>query len=158
MIRGWCLGGGLGWALHCDLRICGDDAVFALPAARMGTGYGADGIRQLTDVVGPAAAKEILFTGRQYDAQEALRLGLVNRVVPAAELESYTRAYAEDIAANAPLAVLNAKTAVNELVKDPADRDMAKVARRADDANRSDDYVEGRRAFLEKRKPVFKGR
>jgi enoyl-CoA hydratase/carnithine racemase len=158
MIRGWCLGGGLGWALHCDLRICGDDAVFALPAARMGTGYGADGIRQLTDVVGPAAAKEILFTGRQYDAQEALRLGLVNRVVPAAELESYTRAYAEDIAANAPLAVLNAKTAVNELVKDPADRDMAKVARRADDANRSDDYVEGRRAFMEKRKPVFKGR
>ena len=158
MVRGYCLGGGLGWALNCDLRICSDDAIFGLPVARMGTGYGAEGIRQLTDLVGPSATKEILFTGRQYSAHEALRLGLVNQVVPAAELESTTRAYAEDIANNAPLAVLNAKTAVNELVKDPADRDMARVARRAGDANRSEDYVEGRRAFMEKRKPVFKGK
>jgi len=158
MVRGYCLGGGLGWALNCDLRICSDDAIFGLPVARMGTGYGVEGIRQLTDLVGPSATKEILFTGRQYGAHEALRLGLVNQVVPAAELESYTRAYAEGIANNAPLAVLNAKTAVDELVKDPADRDMALVARRAGDANRSEDYVEGRRAFMEKRKPVFKGR
>ena len=158
MIRGYCLGGGLGWALNCDLRICSEESKFGIPAAKLSIGYGADGIRHLIDLVGPSAAKEVLYTGRQYTAQEALRMGLVNQVVPAAELESFTRTYAEVIANNAPLAILNAKTAVNELLKDPAERDMALVNRRANTANASQDNVEGRRAFMEKRKPVFTGK
>lgn len=158
MIRGYCLGGGLGWALNCDLRLCSEDSTFGMPAAKMGTGYGAEGIRQLIDLVGPAATKEILFTGRNYGAQEALRLGLVNQVVAVAELMDFTKAYAEAIASNAPLAILSAKTAVNELVKDRVDRDMARVASRAENANRSEDYVEGRRAFMEKRRPRFTGK
>ncbi|MBI4189835.1 MAG: enoyl-CoA hydratase/isomerase family protein [Betaproteobacteria bacterium] len=158
MIRGYCLGGGMGWALNCDLRICSEDAKFGIPAAKLSIGYGADGIRQLMDHVGPSTAKEILYTARQYSAQEALRLGLVNQVVPAAELESFVRSYAEDIANNAPLAILNAKTAVNELVKDPVDRNMALVAKRAAEVTGSQDHIEGRQAFLEKRKPVFTGK
>jgi enoyl-CoA hydratase len=158
MIRGYCLGGGMGWALNCDLRICSEDASFGIPAAKLSIGYGAEGIRQLMDLVGPSAAKDILYTGRRYSAQEALRLGLVNQVVAVAELESYTRAYAETIASNAPLAILNAKTAVNELLKDPAERDIALVKRRAEAASGSQDHIEGRKAFLEKRKPVFTGK
>ena len=158
MIRGFCLGGGLAYALNCDIRICSDNSTFGIPAAKLSIGYGAEGIRQLMDLVGPSAAKEILYTARQYNAGEALRMGLVNQVVPEAELESHTRAYAAVIAGNAPLAILNAKTAVNELVKDPAQRDMALVARRADAATGSQDHIEGRKAFLEKRKPVFTGK
>jgi len=158
MIRGYCLGGGMAWALNCDLRICGEDAKFGIPAAKLSIGYGADGIRLLMDLVGPSTAKEVLYTARHYNAQEALRLGLVNQVVPVEELESFVRSYAEVIANNAPLAILNAKTAVNELVKDPAERDMALVARRAKAATGSQDFVEGRRAFMEKRKPVFTGK
>ena len=158
MIRGYCLGGGMNLALNCDLRICSEDAKFGIPAAKLSIGYKAEGIRQLMDLVGPSTAKEILYTARLYSAQDALRLGLVNQVVPAAELESFVRSYAEVIANNAPLAILNAKTAVNELLKDPADRNMALVAKRAAEATGSQDHIEGRRAFLEKRKPVFTGK
>ena len=158
MIRGYCLGGGMGYALNCDLRICSEDARFGIPAAKLSIGYGAKGIKLLMGLVGPSAAKDILYTGKQYNAQEALRMGLVNRVVPVAELESYTREYAGIIAGNAPLAILNAKTAVNELMKDPGERDMALVARRADSATGSQDHIEGRNAFLQKRKPVFTGK
>lgn len=158
MVRRYCLGGGMAWALNCDLRICSDDARFGIPAAKLSIGYGADGIKLLMDIIGPAAAREMLYTARQYNAEEALRLRLVNQVVPAAELESYVREYAQVIADNAPLAILNAKTAVNELLKDPAERNMALVAERAQAATASEDHVEGRRAFLEKRKPVFTGK
>ena len=158
MIRGYCLGGGMAWALQCDLRICSENSRFGIPAAKLSIGYASRGIRQLIDLVGPSAAKEVLYTAKQYNAAEALAMGLVNQVVPAAELESFTRSYAEVIANNAPLAILNAKTAINELVKDPDQRDMALVARRADAATGSQDHIEGRKAFLEKRKPVFTGK
>ena len=157
MIRGYCLGGGLGVALNCDLRICSEDAKFGIPAAKLSIGYGAKGINTLMGIVGPSVAKEILYTARQYTAAEALRMGLVNQVVSAAELESYTREYAEVIVNNAPLAILNAKTAVDELLKDPADRNMQLVAERAAAATNSKDHIEGRNAFLQKRKPVFTG-
>src|ERR1700677_3718606 len=111
MIRGYCIGGGLAVALTCDLRICTEESRFAIPAARLGLGYGFGGVKALIDVVGPSIAKEILFTARQFSAEEALRVGLVNRVAPAAELEALVRDYAAMIGANAPLTLRAAKLA-----------------------------------------------
>src|SRR5437016_8347750 len=118
MIRGYCIGGGLGLAVCCDLRICSDNSKFAIPAAKLGLGYSYAGLRRLTDVVGPAFAREIFFTARQFDTEEARAMGLVNRVVPQAELETYVKNYAETIAANAPLTVGAVKYIVGEVLKD----------------------------------------
>src|ERR1700687_5361896 len=128
MIHGYCIGGGLGLALCCDLRIASDNSRFAVPAAKLGLGYDYPGLKRLTDVVGPAFAKEIFFTARQFDAEEARTMGLVNRVVPAAELETYVKNYADTIAANAPLTVNSVKFIVGEVVKDEAKRDTARCA------------------------------
>jgi enoyl-CoA hydratase len=158
MIQGFCIGGGLAVALACDLRICGEGARFAIPAARLGLGYEYPGIERLVGVVGPAVAKEILFTARHFDADEARAAGLVNHVVPVLELESAVRAQAEMIAANAPLTVRASKLAVNEALKDPARRDLAKVDAAVQACFASEDYKEGRQAFMEKRRPRFEGR
>ena len=158
MIRGYCLGGGLAVALTADIRIASDDSQFGVPAARLSLGYGFPGTRKLTDLIGPSCAKEILFTARRYTAAEALQMGLINRVVPVASLEDYVRDMATTIAANAPLTIRAAKTIVGEIVKDKADRDMAACERVVQACMTSSDYVEGRRAFMEKRKPVFTGR
>jgi enoyl-CoA hydratase len=158
MIRGYCIGGGLGLALCCDLRIASDDSRFAVPAAKLGLGYPYQGLKKLVDVVGPSFAKEIFYTARQFDAEEARTMGLVNRVVPAAELAAYVRHYAETIGENAPLTIATAKFTVGEVVKDESKRDLAKVAAMVRQCFDSKDYIEGRRAFMEKRKPVFTGR
>lgn len=158
MIRGYCIGGGLGLASSCDLRIAAEDARFAVPAAKLGLGYDHAGVKRLMDVVGPSFAKEIFFTARQLDAREALAMGLVNRVVPTAELETYVQNYAETIAANAPLTVGSIKLIVNELLKEPAERDTAAMSESVRRCFASRDYIEGRTAFIEKRKPVFTGR
>ena len=158
MIRGFCIGGGVSVALGCDLRIASDNSRFGVPAAKLGLGYEFDGVKRLIDVVGPAFAKEIFYTARQFSAAEALAMGLVNRVLPDAELEAYVRDTASAIAANAPLTVGSIKTIVDEAVKDEAARDMALCQQVVDRCFNSDDYVEGRTAFMEKRKPVFKGR
>src|SRR6185503_6027883 len=118
MIRGYCLGGGLVVALSCDMRIAAEDARFGVPAAKLGNGYGYAGSKLICDLAGPAYGKEMLFTGRQYNAQEAWRMGLVNRVVPVGELEATVRSYAEDIARNAPLSIYAAKLAFNAAVTD----------------------------------------
>lgn len=157
-IQGLCVGGGLAVALNCDLRIASDDSRFAIPAAKLGLGYGADGIRPLVDLVGPSAAKEIFFTARLFDAAEALGMGLVNRVVPAADLTSVVVDYAETIGANAPLTVQAVKTIVGEVVKDPDGRDMDLCQAVVDRCFASADYIEGRQAFMEKRRPNFQGR
>ena len=156
MIRGYCMGGGLGMALNCDLRIAADDSRFAIPAARLGVGYGHSGLRQLIDIVGPSYAKEIFYTARQFDAGEAERMGLVNRVVAVDALEATVLDYCGRIAENAPLTLRSVKTIVGELVKGPeADEELCRQVVR--DCFASEDYVEGRRAFMEKRRPEFKG-
>jgi enoyl-CoA hydratase/carnithine racemase len=158
MIRGYCIGGGMAVALTCDMRICSEDSRFAIPAARLGLGYGFDGVKALADVVGPSFAKEILFTARQFDAHEALRIGLVNKVTPAGELEEAVRHYAAMIGQNAPLTVKASKMAVREAMKDPDRRQLDEVNQAIDACFQSQDYAEGRTAFMEKRSPVFQGK
>ncbi len=158
MIRGHCIGGGLALAVCCDLRVCSENARFALPAARLGLGYPFAGLRRLVDAVGPAFAKEICFTARRFDAVEAAAMGLVNRVVPDQELEALVEDYAVSIADNAPLTVASMKRIIDEISKDPDDRDLETCDRLVRECFASADYVEGRRAFMAKRKPVFAGR
>lgn len=158
MIRGFCIGGGLGTAVACDLRIASDDSRFGVPAAKLGVGYRYDRLKQLADLVGPSFTAEIFFTGRQFSAQEALQMGLVNRVMPAAELEKYVLDYAATIAGNAPLTIAAVKRCLIEMPKEPDKRDLAACDKMVDDCFASADYIEGRDAFTEKRKPVFQGR
>jgi enoyl-CoA hydratase len=157
MIRGYCIGGGLALAVCCDLRICSDNSRFAVPAAKLGLGYGYAGLKRLVDVVGPSYAKEIFYTARQFDAQEAYAMGLVNRVMPAAELESAVKSITDLISANAPLTIKAVKFAVAEAVKDETERDPARMTEMVEACFKSSDYTEGRTAFMEKRKPVFTG-
>jgi enoyl-CoA hydratase/carnithine racemase len=158
MIRGYCVGGGVAVALSCDLRIAAEGSSFAVPAAKLGLGYEFEGVRKLVDVVGPAFAREIFYTARQFSSEEAVAMGLVNRVVPAATLDTYVREYGERIAANAPLTVASIKTLVAQALKDESRRDMDLCKAVVDRCFASEDYVEGRQAFMEKRKPRFTGR
>jgi len=156
MIRGYCIGGGLNISNLCDLRIASDDARFGIPAAKMGLGYRASSMKVLVDIVGAAYAREIMITARQFNAEEALRMGLVHKVVSVAELEKTTREYCDMIAANAPLTMRAAKRIIREV--STAEYDAGACAAWVKECFDSEDYREGRRAFMEKRKPVFKGR
>jgi enoyl-CoA hydratase/carnithine racemase len=157
MIRGYCIGGGLGLALCCDLRICSDNSKFGVPAAKLGLGYGYERMKKLVDLVGPSFAKEIFFTARQFTAPEALQIGLVNRVLGEAELEKYVKDYADTISGNAPMTVNSVKYIVGEVLKDENERNLARCADLVAQCFASNDYIEGRKAFMEKRKPAFTG-
>jgi len=158
MIRGFCIGGGLATALQSDLRVCADDSQFGIPAARLGLGYQFPGIKNLTHIVGPTLAAEIMLTARKFTADEALAMGLINRVVPVAELESTVHELAASIAANAPMTVQAAKAAVKETFKDPGQQDIKRMADLVEACFLSDDYEEGRTAFMQKRVPNFQGK
>jgi enoyl-CoA hydratase/carnithine racemase len=157
MIRGYCIGGGMGLATCCDLRICTEGSKFAVPAAKLGLGYGYAGLKRLVDIVGPSFAMEIFYTARQFTAAEALGMGLVNRVVPDGELEQYVKDYAGMISGNAPLTIKAVKATVAEVIKEDSKRDLKRSAALVDACFKSRDYEEGRKAFMEKRKPVFTG-
>ena len=158
MIYGYCLGGGLGMALNADLRFASTDSQFSVPAALRGIAYAPEGLKSLVDLVGPSVAKDIMFSGRRLKSDEALRIGLINRVVDAEELEAVTVAYAETLAANAPLSIRASKYFINQLGLERAERNEARMDAMQREAENSEDFKEATQSFLEKRKPVFKGR
>jgi enoyl-CoA hydratase/carnithine racemase len=157
-IRGFCLGGGMQVAMLADIRIASDNSQFGIPAAKLGIAYGYDGLRNLVSLVGPSWARLIMYTGMRIDAEEALRIGLVDRVLSDAELWEATMDIARTISGNAPLAIQAAKITIAQVLKDPADRDMVAINEIGRACMDSEDFREGRRAFMDKRKPQFKGK
>src|SRR3984957_1825345 len=157
-IRGFCLGGGMQVAMAADIRIAAEDSRFGIPAAKLGIAYGYDGLRHLVSLVGPSWARLIMYTGMRIESAEALRIGLVDRVVPDNELWGATMEIARTISGNAPLAIQAAKITIAQVLKDPDKRDMDAIKAIGTACMDSEDFREGRRAFMEKRKPQFKGR
>jgi len=158
MIHGFCFGGGVEVALACDLRYCGESAQFSIPAAKLGVAYNVEGHKRLIETVGHARAREIMLTGRRYNADEAYEMGLVHNVIPDAELEGFVADLVERLCENAPLAIANSKTIIEEFVKSEGLPDHARMQAAMERCAHSADYEEGRRAFMEKRKPRFTGK
>jgi enoyl-CoA hydratase len=158
MIYGFCMGGGLEIALACDLRYCSASAQFGIPAAKLGLAYNVEGHKRLLETVGHARAREIMFLGRRYPAQEAGAMGLVHRVLGDEALESFVNEVLQNLAENAPLSILNTKTIIEEYVKSVGTPEHARMKAAIERCAKSEDYREGRRAFMEKRKPRFTGR
>jgi enoyl-CoA hydratase len=157
-IRGFCLGGGMQVAMLADIRIASDNSQFGIPAAKLGIAYGYEGLKHLVSLVGPSWARLIMYTGMRIDAAEALRIGLVDRVLPDAELWNATMEIARTISGNAPLAIKAAKITIAQVLKDESHRDMDAIKQIGTACMDSEDFREGRTAFMEKRKPQFKGR
>jgi enoyl-CoA hydratase/carnithine racemase len=157
-IRGFCLGGGMQVAMSADIRIASDNSQFGIPAAKLGIAYGYDGLKHLVSLVGPSWARLIMYTGMRIDSAEALRIGLVDRVVPDAELWNATTEIARTISGNAPLAIKAAKITIAQVLKDPDKRDMDAIKAIGTACMDSEDFREGRQAFMAKRKPQFKGK
>lgn len=158
LLQGFCLGGGMGLALQCDLRFAAENAKLGIPAAKRGVAYDFAGINHLVGLVGPAVAKDILFTARQIGAPEALAMGLINQVRPEDEIEAFVEATALQIAENAPLSVRASKLMVGMATKDPDQRDLALCLAAEVNCLESEDYQEATRSFMEKRRPHFLGR
>lgn len=158
LIEGFCFGGGLGLAISCDLRLAHENSVFSIPAARLGLGYPPHMVQTLLTVVSNSQAKDILFTARRVKAQEALEIGLVNKIYSQSKFEEETLRLATMIAENAPLTIRAAKAAINEFSLKPENPNLQKLDAFVSDCFTSKDYSEGRQAFSEKRRPQFIGR
>jgi enoyl-CoA hydratase/carnithine racemase len=158
MIYGYCMGGAMALAMACDLRFAAEGSKFGIPAARLSIIYGADPVGQLVDLVGPAYAKDILFSARAVGDREALAIGFVQRLLPAAELEPFTYEYLAQVADNAPLSVRGAKETVESYLAGLTPERRERLRALARETYESEDYREGTRAFLEKRPPRFQGR
>jgi enoyl-CoA hydratase len=158
MMFGFCMGGAMAIAMACDLRFAAEGSRFGIPAAKLSIVYGFDAVQQLVNLVGPAYAKDILYSGRTVNADEAFRIGFVQRLMPAAELEAYTYDYLRTVAGNAPLSVRAAKTQVQAIFEGVTDTHREQMRRLRDQTFDSEDFKEGTRAFLEKRPPRFEGR
>ena len=157
-IRGICMGGGLGLAAACDVRFAAADAVFRMPAGRLGLGYNYTGIKRFVQILGAAGTSDIFFSARKFDAADALTMGFVNRVLPVADFDREVAAYCELVAENAPLTLAAAKFAIRQTGLDPAARDLDQAAHMIETCFNSEDYREGQRAFMEKRQPKFHGK
>lgn len=157
MIHGYCMGGGVALAASCDIRLCSDDAVFAVPAARLGIGYEVSYVERIMNLVGPSFVKEIIYSAKRYSAEEAVNMGFVNRSIDKAELERHVVDFASGIAINAPLSIRAAKIVVSELLKSEEDRRKDRCTSIIEKCLDSEDYANARKAFMEKRKPVFVG-
>ncbi len=157
-IRGICMGGGLGLALNCDIRLCSSDSKFRMPAGRLGLGYAFAGIKRFTEVVGFAHTPDLFFSARIFGPADAHHMGLVKQVLEVDQFEAGVQAYVQQVCENAPLTLAASKRALLELRKNPADRDLELVQKMVQACFNSEDYKEGRKAFAEKRTPDFKGR
>jgi len=158
MIHGFCMGGAMAVAMACDLRFAAEGSKFGIPAARLSIIYGADAVGQLVDLVGPAYAKDILFSARTVSDREALAMGFIQRLLPAGELETYTYEYLRKVADNAPLSVRGSKLTVQAKLEGLSAERRQQLKQLSQEAFESDDYREGTRAFMEKRPPKFLGR
>ena len=157
-IRGYCIGGGVNVAMSCDIRIAADDSVFSIPAARLGLGYRYSALKNLVDLVGPAVAKDLFFTARRITAEEARDVGLITRVCEVSLLDALELEYKQALAANAPITVCAGKAIIQEILKRSPEIDHGLCRQLIKNCFESEDYAEGRRAFMEKRKPVFQGK
>ena len=157
-IRGYCIGGGVNVAISCDIRIASTDSVFSIPAGRLGLGYRYSAMKNLVDLIGPGAAKDLFFTARRIDAQEARSLGLISRSAEPGDLPRLLAEYADSIADNAPLTLMAGKEITREILKPSPELDSARCTALIRGCFESADYTEGRTAFMQKRKPVFTGR
>jgi enoyl-CoA hydratase/carnithine racemase len=157
-IRGWCIGGGVNVAISCDIRLAASDAVFSIPAGRMGLGYRYSALKNLVDLVGVGAAKDLFYTARRVDATEAFRMGLVTRIAPADQLPALLAEYTGSMGDNAPLTLAAGKAIMGEILKPSPDLDAERCRELILRCFESEDYIEGRRAFMDKRKPRFSGR